>query len=41
VNATAVKNDYRNDVRETLNVERDSHVWPKTMSFPESYPTKI
>jgi hypothetical protein len=26
VNATAVKNDYRNDVRETLNVERDSHV---------------
>ena len=26
VNAQAVKADYRNDVRETLNVERDSHV---------------
>jgi hypothetical protein len=41
VNAQAVKNDYRNDVRETLNVERDSHVWPKIMNFPESHPTKI
>jgi len=41
VNAQAVKADYRNDVRETLNVERDSHVWPKIMNFPESYPTKI
>lgn len=39
VNAQTVKAEYRNDVRETLNVERDSHVWPTTMHFPDTLPT--
>jgi hypothetical protein len=26
VNAKDVKNEYKNDVRDTLNVERDSHI---------------
>lgn len=33
-NASAIKAEYKQDVKETLNVERDYAVWPKFMNFP-------
>jgi hypothetical protein len=38
-NALALRNQNKVDVKETLNVERDSHVWPKIMEFPEAIPS--
>lgn len=38
-NALALRNQNKVDVRETLNVERDNHVWPKTMDFTGNIPS--